>query len=130
MENVAKLPLEYLLAALALVFALGLIAFVIAMGWLAGALKNIKSLFERQVVAAQQIGPQPFEVKAAASFAAHTDFLRLEVEFKELRSERKKDVSSLHDRIDRLDREMGGVAATLSLQTAHLDRIEDKIDQK
>lgn len=77
MDKLANIPMDYLPAWLAVVFALGLIAFVIAAGVLAGALKNIKSLFEKQVEA-QQMGPQPFEVKPHTSFATEKELKRVE----------------------------------------------------
>ncbi len=127
-DQLTKIPPEYLIAALAACFFLGLLAFIIFAGTIAAALKNIRGLFEQQQ-AAQQIGPQPFEVKAAAQFTHHADFQRLESDFKALRDERKRDVGELHNRIDKLDREMGGVQATLNLNTDHLVRIEEKLDR-
>ncbi len=77
METITKVPLEYLVAALAVCFFVGLLAFVLFAGSIAAALKNIKALFEQQQ-AAQQIGPQPFEVKPHVPFATEAELKRVE----------------------------------------------------
>lgn len=77
MEKLANISMDYLLAALAVCFVAGLIAFIIAAGVLAGALKNIKSLFEKQAET-QHIGPQPFEVREHVAFATEAELKRVE----------------------------------------------------
>ena len=72
MDKLTTIPMDYLLAALAVCFFLGLIAFILAAGSVASALKNIKSLFEKQVEA-QQVGPQPFVVKEHTEFATREE---------------------------------------------------------
>lgn len=78
MDKLTAIPMDYLLAALAACFFLGLIAFILFAGSIAAALKNIKSLFEQQQVAAQQVGPQPFEVKPHIPFATEAELKRVE----------------------------------------------------
>lgn len=103
---------------------------VIVVGYFANAVKSIKSALLGEGAEKRDIGPQPFEVKKAPAFTQHHDFERLEAEFKDLRAERKRDVGDLHTRIDKLDREMGAMVATVNLNTDHLVRIEGKLDSR
>lgn len=77
MDKLANIPMDYLIAGLALVFFLGLIAFVIAAGVLAGALKNIKGLLSNAVEQRDvRIPNQPVgvAVHGPISTREHTEF--------------------------------------------------------
>lgn len=147
MDKLATIPMDYLIAALAVLFTLGLIAFVIAAGVLAGALKNIKSLFD-QKVETTQVGPQPFVVREQVSFATEAELKRVEGKVDKLEGsltslgnsivtngeKRKTDIQhevkeardEAQANFATLNREMGGVKAALELLAKQVEKVSDK----
>ncbi|KAF0176453.1 MAG: hypothetical protein FD161_2992 [Limisphaerales bacterium] len=152
MDTISKVPLEYLVAALAVCFFVGLLAFILFAGSIAAGIKNIKSLFEQQQVVAQQVGPQPFEVKSHIPFATEQELKRVEGKVDKVEAslatlttaistngEQRKaaiegKVKEARDEAQHnfttLNREVGSLKTAMELNTEHLVRIEEKIDRR
>jgi hypothetical protein len=85
------------------------------------------------------ISPQPFEVKAAAEFVPKKDFEQhvrsnterhgqlfhvIEVVKEEARKELKADTTALHEKINKVDREVGAIGEGMKFQNQQLASIQ------
>lgn len=92
--------------------------------------------------AEQTISPQPFEVKAAAEYVhkhqfeqhvqANTErhgqlFSQIAHAREQARQELKSDTNAMHEKINKVDREVGAIAKGMELQNQQLARIETSL---
>ncbi|HOP99130.1 MAG TPA: hypothetical protein PLK78_17065 [Verrucomicrobiota bacterium] len=79
------------------------------------------------------IHPQPLQVEAAFTPASEATckerYDKTQLELKDLRDERKKDVAELHEKINKVDKEVGGLTTATHLQNQQLAQISAKIDR-
>ncbi len=115
---------------------IGCLFFLVA-GW-----NQVESFFDRRARrgAAREIQPQPlavskFDPPVAESVcrARHTELgkevLRLEQELAALRLERRTEVGDLQQKINKVDREVGELRASMELNHQQLMRIDVKLDR-
>ena len=115
---------------------IGCLFFLVA-GW-----NQVESFFDRRGRrgAAREIQPQPlavakFDQPVAESLCqsrrqemAH-ELLRLDHEIGSLRHERRTDVGDLQQKINKVDREVGELRASIDLNNQQLMRIDAKLDR-
>lgn len=113
---------------------------LVAIAALCATANQIDDFFKRRAGkdGDRNVGPQPFEVKAAAEYVHKAEFERaLEQNVTEhqnlfsklggmergLRSEIKTDTTQLHDKINKVDKEVGSIAAGMGAQNQQLASI-------
>ncbi len=115
---------------------LGCLFFLVA-GW-----NQVESFFDRRTHrgAARDIQPLPlpvarFDAPVTESLCqsrrqeATNELLRLQQEAASLRRERQADVSELHQKVNKVDREVGELRASIELNNQQLLRIDAKLDR-
>ena len=115
---------------------LGCLFFLVA-GW-----NQVESFFDRRTRrgAAREIQPQPLAVAKydqpvteALCRSRHSEvdaeMVRLAQEVDTLRQERRADVGDLHQKINKVDREVGELRASIELNHQQLVRIDEKLDR-
>jgi hypothetical protein len=87
--------------------------FWLAVGLILSVAANVFAIWRGGSAQRREIGPQPFEIKAAAEYATKEELARLEKHFVDFRSEilsalkereieRSKNLARLHERIDEM----------------------------
>lgn len=131
------MPESLLIAALAGIVVVSLAA--LAAGW-----NQIDDFLKRRAGkdADRTVGPQPFLVKGADEFVQKKDFelhvsantqrhgqlfAQIEKAREEARQELKEATGDLHVKVNKVDREVGGIAASIELQNQQLARIETSL---
>jgi predicted RNase H-like nuclease (RuvC/YqgF family) len=115
---------------------LGCLFFLVA-GW-----NQVEAFFDRRTRrgAAREIQPQPlpvakFDPPVGESLCqsrrqeVRNELLRLEQELESLRHERRSDVTELHQKVNKVDREVGELRASIELNNQQLSRIDAKLDR-
>lgn len=115
---------------------IGCLFFLVA-GW-----NQVERFFDRRAHRgeAREIQPQPlsvakFDPPAAESLCRSrhkelsNEILRLEHELGIVRAERRADVGELQQKINKVDREVGELRASIDLNNQHLMRIDAKLDR-
>ncbi len=115
---------------------LGCLFFLVA-GW-----NQVERFFDRRTQrgAAREIQPQPLAVAKfdqpvpetlcrSRHSEVNTELLRLEQEMDTLRQERRADVGDLQQKINKVDREVGELRASIELNHQQLVRIDAKLDR-
>jgi chromosome segregation ATPase len=115
---------------------LGGLFFLVA-GW-----NQVERFFDRrtQRAAAREIQPQPLAVTKYDQPVTETlcqtrrqevrnELLRLQRELDSLRDERRSDVGALQQKINKVDREVGELRASIELNNQQLARIDAKLDR-
>lgn len=117
---------------------------VVCLAALAAGWNQLDEMFKRRAGTDgnRTIGPQPFEVKAADEFvhvrtfeehaAKNTErhaqlFSAIEAVKDEARRELKQDTSELHEKINKVDREVGGIAKGMEFQNQQLASINQTV---
>lgn len=75
------------------------------------------------------VSPDPLRVKAADQFAHRHEVERLERDMQTLASERKKDVGELHEKINKVDRNVAGLERATEMQNQKLSSMDSKLDR-
>lgn len=114
----------------------GCLFFVVA-GW-----NQVEKFFDRRAQrgAQREIQPQPLAVTKFDSPVVETlcqsrrsefsnEILRLEHELGGLRGDRRADVAELQQKINKVDREVGELRASIELNNQQLTRIDAKLDR-
>jgi len=115
---------------------LGGLFFLVA-GW-----NQVERFFDRRTQrgAAREIQPQPLAVTKFDQPVTETlcqtrrqevrnELLRLQRELDSLRDERRSDVGALQQKINKVDREVGELRASIELNNQQLARIDAKLDR-
>jgi len=119
---------------------------VVALAALAVGWNQIDDFLKRRAGTDQNrtIGPQPFEVRATAEYVHKRDFdsaMQKNTErhaqlFHDIgqvkdaaRTELKADTADIYEKINKVDKEVGGLATAMDLQNAQLARIETTLIQ-
>jgi chromosome segregation ATPase len=115
---------------------LGGLFFLVA-GW-----NQVERFFDRrtQRAAAREIQPQPLAITKFDQPVTETlcqtrrqevrnELLRLQRELESLRDERRSDVGGLQQKINKVDREVGELRASIELNNQQLARIDAKLDR-
>jgi hypothetical protein len=115
---------------------IGCLFFLVA-GW-----NQVERFFDRRANrgAPRQIQPQPLSVAQldppvteSLCRTRHTEhgheLLRLNRELASLRQERRAEVGELHEKVNKVDREVGELRACLELNNQQLTRIDAKLDR-
>lgn len=106
----------------------GIIAAIVVIIWTVKAKKKEE----------REIGPQPFKVQAAEEFVPKRDFEKhvahntdrhhqlfeqIKVVREEIHKELKSDTAELHSKINKVDKEVGGISAGMTAQNQQLASI-------
>src|SRR5262245_22678776 len=115
---------------------IGCLFFLVA-GW-----NQVESFFDRRPRrgSPREIQPQPLAITKCGQPVSETlcqsrrkevasELLRLEREFGSLRHERRVDVGELQQKINKVDREVGELRASIELNNQQLMRIDAKLDR-
>jgi hypothetical protein len=115
---------------------IGCLFFLVA-GW-----NQVERFFDRRTQrgAAREIQPQPLAVTRFDAAVTETlcrtrhkevatELLRMEQEVGSLRHERRADVAELQQKINKVDREVGELRASIELNHQQLMRIDAKLDR-
>jgi hypothetical protein len=115
---------------------LGGLFFLVA-GW-----NQVERFFDRrtQRASAREIQPQPLAITKFDPPVGETlcqtrrqevrnELLRLQRELDSLRDERRSDVGALQQKINKVDREVGELRASIELNNQQLARIDAKLDR-
>jgi hypothetical protein len=132
--NIAQLPITP--APLEIAAWLGGLFFLVA-GW-----NQVERFFDRrtQRASAREIQPQPLAITKFDQPVTETlcqtrrqevrnELLRLQRELDSLRDERRSDVGALQQKINKVDREVGELRASIELNNQQLARIDAKLDR-
>jgi hypothetical protein len=115
---------------------IGCLFFLVA-GW-----NQVESFLDRRSRrgAAREIQPQPLAITKFDQPVTETlcqtrrqevagELVRLERELGSLRHERRLDVGDLQQKVNKVDREVGELRASIDLNNQHLARIDAKLDR-
>lgn len=115
---------------------IGCLFFLVA-GW-----NQVERFLDRRAQRGQarEIQPQPlsvakFDPPVSESLCrsrykeVSNEILRLEQELASLRDERRADVGDLQQKVNKVDREVGELRASIELNNQHLMRIDTKLDR-
>lgn len=115
---------------------IGCLFFLVA-GW-----NQVERFFDRRTQrgAAREIQPQPlsvakFDPPALESVCrsrhqeVRSELKRLEQDLDDLRQEQRPLVAELQQKLNKVDREVGELRASIELNTQHLSRIDAKLDR-
>ena len=134
MPSLAQLPASP--TSLEIAVWLGVLFFLVA-GW-----NQVEKFFDRRTQrgAAREIQPQPlsvarFDQPVTESLCqsrrqeVRNELLRFQRELDSLRDERRSDVGGLQQKINKVDREVGELRASIELNNQQLARIDAKLDR-
>ena len=111
--------------------------FFLVAGW-----NQVETFFDRRTRRgpAREIQPQPLAVtkfdQPVAASLCHSrrkemanEVVRLDHELGSVRHERRADVGELQQKINKVDREVGELRASMELQNQQLTRMDEKLDR-
>jgi hypothetical protein len=117
-------------------------AFIGGLFFLVAGWNQVERFFDRRTQrgAAREIQPQPlavakFDQPVTESLCqsrrqeVRNELLRLQRELDNLRDERRSDVGGLQQKINKVDREVGELRASIELNNQQLARIDAKLDR-
>lgn len=122
--------------------SLEIAAFIGCLFFLVAGWNQVERFFDRRTQrgAAREIQPQPLAITKFDQPVSETlcqtrrqevrnELLRFQRELDSLRDERRSDVGGLQQKINKVDREVGELRASIELNNQQLARIDAKLDR-